>query len=128
MVFCYVLPPSAYNRAVNPVGCPGGWLGAPSLGSPQTSGPYQVNPSRQPLHIPVLFQSQGYPKTTSTAPREGVQVFFIIKSFYFKGTQLAFLVHPWYLEGESGSVKFQDPIPLLESLRLEQPDSRLMEE
>lgn len=35
MVFCYVLPPSAYKRAAAPVGCPAGWLGALSLGSPK---------------------------------------------------------------------------------------------
>lgn len=125
MVFCYVLPPSAYNRAVTAVLQPG-WGLLPCLHSRPLAPTNQLLKAASP-HSSPLPKSR-LPQDNIHSPCRRSSSLLHHQSFYFKGTQLAFLVHSWYLEAESGSVRFQDPIPLLETLRPEQPDSRLMEE
>lgn len=101
---------------------------------PETSGPYQANSSRQPLHTPVLCQHQG--STEPSIPRQHPPP--AVKGLssssspapLLQGDSAGFLDSPLVPESRSRVCElflFQDQIPLLESLRPEQMDSKLPE-
>lgn len=145
MLFCYVLPPSALkqpsrNRAVIPwrlsCGLAGGSFPRCAFpwSTPETSGPYQANSPRQPVHTPVLCQHQSsieatpreHPPPSVKGPSSSSSSVLLQQ-----GDSAGFPDSPLVPRSRIRVCEvflFQDQIPLLESLRPEQPDSKLLEE